>query len=116
MRISSFDPEIGFITDGTDGAQTEEEIKMQDKALHNRGYLKAMDVWYQGGTGTSNCLRTNTSTPTRRVLANESMDPDKVYYLRLRQVLDDPEKYCNFNYLEICPKSVYGSPEGEDQH
>lgn len=116
MRISSFDPEIGFITDGTDGAQTEEEIKMQDKALHNRGYLKAMDVWYQGGTGTSNCLRTNTSTPTRRVLATESMDPDKVYYLRLRQVLDDPEKYCNFNYLEICPKSVYGSPEGEDQH
>ena len=29
---------------------------------------------------------------------------------------DDPEKYCNFNYLEICPKSVYGSPEGEDRH
>ena len=41
---------------------------------------------------------------------------DKTYYLRLRQVLDDPEKYCNFNYLELCPKSVYGSPEGEDQH
>jgi len=78
--------------------------------------MKAMDVWYQGGTGnTGGCLRNN-NISTRRVLATESLDPDKVYYLRLRQVLDNPENYCNFNYLEICPKSVYGSPEGEDQH
>jgi len=115
MRIYPTDPEIGFVGDGSEGATTEEEIKMQDKALHNRGFLKGPDVWYQGGTGTSNALRA-LNLPTRRVLATESMDPDKTYYLRLRQVLDDPEKYCNFNYLELCPKSVYGSPEGEDQH
>ncbi len=115
MRIYPTDPEIGFISDGAAGAETEEEIKMQDKALHNRGYMKAMDVWYQGGTGTTNVLRNN-NISTRRILATESMDPEKSYYLRLRQVLDDPDKYCNFNYLEICPKSVYGSPEGEDQH
>lgn len=116
MRIYPGDPEIGFISDGSEGAKTAEEIKMQDKALHNRGFMKAMDVWYQGGTGnTGGCLRNN-NISTRRVLATESLDPDKVYYLRLRQVLDNPENYCNFNYLEICPKSVYGSPEGEDQH
>lgn len=116
MRIYPTDPEIGFISDGSEGAQTAEEIKMQDKALHNRGFMKAMDVWYQGGTGnTGGCLRNN-NISTRRVLATESLDPEKVYYLRLRQVLDNPENYCNFNYLEICPKSVYGSPEGEDQH
>ena len=116
MRIYPTDPEIGFISDGSEGAKTAEEIKMQDKALHNRGFMKAMDVWYQGGTGnTGGCLRNN-NISTRRVLATESLDPDKVYYLRLRQVLDNPENYCNFNYLEICPKSVYGSPEGEDQH
>lgn len=115
MRIYPTDPEIGFIADGAEGAQTDEEIKMQDKALHNRGFLKGPDVWYQGGTGTTNGLR-SLNLPTRRVLATESMDPEKTYYLRLRQVLDDPEKYCNFNYLELCPKSVYGSPEGEDTH
>lgn len=115
MRIYPTDPEIGFIADGAEGAQTEEEIKMQDKALHNRGFLKGPDVWYQGGTSTTNALRA-LNLPTRRVLATESMDPEKAYYLRLRQVLDDPEKYCNFNYLELCPKSVYASPEGEDQH
>ena len=115
MRIYPTDPEIGFIADGAEGAQTAEEIKMQDKALHNRGFMKGPDIWYQGGTSTTNALRA-LNLPTRRVLATESMDPERTYYLRLRQVLDDPEKYCNFNYLEICPKSVYGSPEGEDQH
>ncbi len=116
MRIYPTSPEVGFIADGTDGAQTAEEIKMQDKALHNRGYMKGPDVWFQGGTSnTGGCLRT-LNLPTRRVLATENLDPDKEYYLRLRQVLDDPDKYCNFNYLEICPKSVYGSPDGEDQH
>ena len=116
MRIYPGDAEIGFVADGSEGAQTAEEIQMQDKALHNRGFMKGPDVWYQGGTGnTGGCLRTN-GIATRRVLATETLDPEKVYYLRVRQVLDDPEKYCNFNYLEICPKSVYGSPEGEDQH
>lgn len=115
MRMYPGDPDIGSIPDGADGAQTEEEIKMQDKALHNRGFMKAMDCWYQGGTGTTNSLRA-VHYGLRRVLATENMDPEQTYYLRMRQVLDDPEKYCNFNYLEICPKSVYGSPEGEDQH
>jgi hypothetical protein len=115
MRIYPTDPEIGFIADGAEGAQTAEEIKLQDKALHNRGFMKGPDVWYQGGTGTTNALRA-LNLPTRRVLATESMDPEKTYYLRLRQVLDLKDKYCNFNYLEICPKSVYGSAEGEDQH
>ncbi len=115
MRIGAWDPEVGSVADGAEGAQTEEEVKMQDKALHNRGYLKAMDCWFQGGYSSGSNLR-SFNHGLRRVLATESMDPEKTYYLRMRQVLDDPEKYCNFNYLEICPKSVYGSPEGEDQH
>lgn len=116
MRIYPGDAEIGFVADGSEGAETAEEIQLQDKALHNRGFMKGPDVWYQGGTSnTGGCLRTN-GIATRRVLATETLDPERTYYLRVRQVLDDPEKYCNFNYLEICPKSVYGSPEGEDQH
>jgi hypothetical protein len=58
----------------------------------------------------------NLASPLRRILATETLDPEKSYYLRVRQVLDDPLKYWNFNYLELCPKSVYGSPEGEDTH
>ena len=43
-------------------------------------------------------------------------DSNKTYHLRFRQVLDDPNRYWSFDYIELCPKSVYGSPEGEDTH
>ena len=109
MRIGAWDPEIGYIADGSNA----EENKLNDKALHNRGYMKPMDCWHPGGGDTS--MR-ELFQPLRRILATENMDPEKTYYLRMRQVLDDPEKYCNFNYLEICPKSVYASPDGEDTH
>jgi len=110
MRIYAGDPEIGYVADVKD----EQENRLNDKALHNRGFMKAMDCWFPSAGTTS--MRELGSTPMRRILATENMDPDKTYYLRMRQVLDDPEKYCNFNYLEICPSSVYGSPEGEDTH
>lgn len=109
MRMYASDPMIGAVADGDD----EEENTLNDKALHNRGYMKPMDCWFSGGGETS--MRANGSS-LRRILATETLDPDKTYYLRLRQVLDDPMKYCNFNYLELCPKSVYASPEGEDRH
>jgi hypothetical protein len=44
------------------------------------------------------------------------LDENETYYLRCRQVLKDPTCYWSFDYLELCPKSVYGSPEGEDTH
>ena len=115
MRIGAYDAEIGSVADDAEGAKSDEEKKLQDKALHNRGFLKAMDCWFQGGYTSGGSLR-SFNHGLRRVLATENMDPEGTYYLRMRQVLDDPEKYCNFNYLEICPKSVYGSPEGEDRH
>lgn len=109
LRVGAWDPEVGAVADGDD----EEENTLNDKALHNRGYMKPMDCWFPGG-GESSMRALN--SPLRRILATESLSPDKTYYLRVRQVLDDPMKYFNFNYLELCPKSVYGSPEGEDRH
>lgn len=109
MRIYASAAEIGVVADGDDP----EVNALNDKALHNRGFMKPMDCYFAGGGDTP--LRENGSS-VRRVLATENMDPDKSYYLRMRQVLDDPEAYCNFNYLELCPKSVYASAEGEDTH
>ena len=109
LRVGGWDPNIGYVADTDD----EEENTMNDKAMRNRGYMKPMDCWFPGGGETS--MR-NLASPLRRILATETLDPEKSYYLRVRQVLDDPLKYWNFNYLELCPKSVYGSPEGEDTH
>ena len=102
-------PTIGWETDTED----DEENTANDKAMHNRGYMKAMDSYRSGGA--ENPLRAN-NWNLRRVLTTRYLKSDEIYYLRFRQVLDDPDRYWTFDYLELCPKSIYGSPEGEDTH
>ena len=82
-----------------------------DKAMRNLGFMKAPDSYRPGG-GAS--MRENGII--RRILATEYLDEDQEYWLRFRQVLDDPNCYISLDYLELCPKSVYASPEGEDRH
>ena len=33
-----------------------------------------------------------------------------------KSVIDNPDGLFPFDYLELCPKSVYANPEGEDTH
>jgi len=82
-----------------------------DKAMRNLGFMKAPDSYRPGGGGS---MRENGII--RRILATEYLDEDQEYWLRFRQVLDDPNCYISLDYLELCPKSVYASPEGEDRH
>ena len=109
LRIMGGDPRIGWIEDTED----ESENVANDKAMHNRGYMKGMDSYRQWQS--ENTFRNNPNN-LRRVLATQYLDPERKYTLRFRQVLDDPECYLSFDYIELCPKSVYGSPEGEDTH
>ncbi len=51
----------------------------------------------------------------RRVLVTQDMDPNKEYWLRFRQLLKGNYSM-SFDYIEFCPKNIYASPEGEDQH
>ena len=108
LRVGGGDPTIGAVADTDD----EEENIANDKAMHNRGYMKSTDVWHPGGG--DDAMRA--LSPLRRILATKYLDSNKTYHLRFRQVLDDPLRYWSFDYIELCPKSVYGSPEGEDTH
>ena len=108
LRVNGGDPTIGWVADTDD----EEENTANDKAMHNRGYMKSTDVWHPGGGDDS----MRALSPLRRILATKYLDSNKTYHLRFRQVLDDPDRYWSFDYIELCPKSIYGSPEGEDTH
>lgn len=108
LRVWGGDVTIGAVADTED----EEENIANDKAMHNRGYMKGPDCWHPGGGDDS----MRTLSPLRRILATKYLDSEKTYHLRFRQVLDDPQRYWSFDYIELCPKSVYGSPEGEDTH
>ena len=115
LRIYGPDPSIGWVADVT-GEDTEAKNanKAIDKAMHNHGYMKAMDTYWQGGAK-ENVLRSKNGN-LRYIMTTQSLDESKTYYLRARQVLKDPTCYWSFDYIELCPKSVYGSPQGEDQH
>jgi len=115
LRIYGPDPSIGWVADVTgDDAEARNANKAIDKAMHNRGYMKAMDCYWQGAAK-ENVLRAKENN-LRYILTTQYLDANETYYLRARQVLKDPECYWSFDYIELCPKSVYGSPEGEDTH
>lgn len=108
FRIWGGDPSIGWVADTEDN----EENRAIDKAMHNRGYMKDMDSWNQGG---SNNLRAN-SGKFRKILTTQALDPEKEYWLRIKLVIENAEAELPINYFEFCPKSVYAGLTAEDTH
>ena len=108
FRIWGADPSIGWVADTED----EEENRAIDKAMHNRGYMKDMDSWNQGGL---NNLRANNGK-FRKILTTQALDPNKEYWLRIKLVIENAEAELPINYFEFCPKSVYAGLTAEDTH
>ena len=92
----------------------EEENRALDKSLHNRGFMKAPDSQGGGANNGEPSFRT-LGWVMRRVLVTQDMDHNKEYWLRFRQLLKGNYSM-SFDYIEFCPKNIYASPEGEDQH
>ena len=103
------DPSIGWVADDPEDPEANAAI---DKAMHNRGIMKDMDSWNQGG---SNNLRANNGK-FRKILTTQQLDPNKEYWVRIKLVLDNPEAELPINYFEFCPKSVYAGLVAEDTH
>jgi len=95
----------------TDEGLTEEEIQANDKAMHNRGYMKGPDS-HRISTDPSSFRQINTMA--RRIVTTQYFYADQDYYLRMKLVLDNPKAEMNFDYMEWCPKSIYDN--GEDRH
>ena len=108
FRIWGGDPSIGWVADTEDN----EENRAIDKAMHNRGFMKDMDSWNQGGV---NNLRANNGK-YRKILTTQALDPSKEYWLRIKLVIENAEAELPINYFEFCPKSVYAGLTAEDTH
>ena len=110
LRVVATDPSIGWVADTNGGASAAD--KAEDKALRNRGYMKGpnsvMCNW-----GYSVVFRT-LSSAFRCILTTKYLSSSENHYMRFKQVLDNPKAEFAFNYLELCPKSVYDSDAGED--
>lgn len=114
--------QIGAIMDadiwGSSQYSTNEEkeaaIIANDKAMRNRGYMKAPDS-YAPSNNDDKILRKDKNC-FRKIVCNEYMKAGTDYYLRLRQILENEAAVCPFNIVEIVPKDVYEGVIPEDRH
>ena len=91
--------------------EDEEENKAIDKAMRNRGFMKAMDSY----GSEAEPFRTY-SNDIRRILVRQYLRADQENWLRFRQILEGSTLYMSIDYIELCPKDIYDDPEGEDRH
>jgi len=102
---------IGWFSDDN---LTEEEKAKNEKAMHNRGYMKGPDTQTEGA-GKTNIARAQ-SNHLRRIVATKYLESGVDHTIRFRAV-DEAGKEFMFDYLELCPKSVYDNPnQKEDRH
>ena len=105
LTIPSTDPRVGGVTDDElQSAGGEDAIIANDKAMHNRGWMKGPLAYSSNGS----TLRSQADF-VRKILSTRYMYSNQDYYLRIRLVDDLGNTYpvCPFNILEIVPKSVY---------
>jgi len=108
LRLTGNDPKVGWISDTELG--DEEAIEAYDHAMHNRGLMKGIDS-YKGW----DVQRANLHI-LRPILATEYLEPERDYYLRIRQVLDNDKTNFQMDNIEIVPKSVFQGEIPEDRH
>lgn len=85
-----------------------------DKSLRNLGYMLGPDSYGKDITSVPS-FRVSSPEHLRRILTTQQFTEGKENWLRFRQVLDGDAEW-SFDYIELCPKSVYASPAGEDRH
>ena len=73
-----------------------------DKRLRNQGFMKGTALY--PSSRENDCI-------LRRIIVRQTLDPDKVYYLRYKCVDDMFNRNVYLDYLEYCAKEVYDNPE-----
>lgn len=92
------------ITGWADDIEDDEYNAAIDKQMRNNGYMKgAQSIVSYYGTERSYKNRQN----IRRILLEQTLDPDKTYYVRFKSATDDARKQFYMDYFELCPKSIY---------
>lgn len=98
------DPRVGWFNAK---GLSEEERLLNDRAMHNRGYMRAPDTQCMGKDEMDEAQYH--SCILRRIVATQYLKNDEDHYIRFRAV-DENGKEFMLDYIELCPKSVYDSP------
>ena len=90
----------------------EDAIAAFDKSIHNLGWMKGPKSYYsassESGGGKGSCFRDLNRT-VRKVLGHFTSDGKTDHYVRFQQKLESTTNAMNFDFLEICPSTVYNN-------
>lgn len=91
----------------TDDQLGDEEAQASfDKSIHNRGWMRGPGCYKPGGGTTS--MR-NLNTTIRKVIGTFVSHGKEYHELRFQQKMESTENEMNFDFIELCPSSVYNN-------
>ncbi len=105
FNITGEEPVSGWSLDTED----DDYNAQLDKQMRNKGFMKEAKSIVPLGDMNGNGRDSFRSL--RRILVREHLDPNKTYYLRVKNVMDIETKCFMFDYFEWCAKEVYDNPE-----
>lgn len=88
----------------------EDAIAAFDKSIHNLGWMKGPMSYYSASSesgGSHGTLFRNADNTIRKVLGTFTSDGKTDHYVRFQQKLESTTNAMNFDFIELCPSSVY---------
>ena len=100
---------FGYQTDEALG--DEDAIAAFDKSIHNIGWMKGPKVYEPGDRSSYASAASMRDLPNtiRKVIGTFHTDGKTDQYLRLQQKMESENNELNFDFIEICPSSVYNN-------
>lgn len=116
LRLSADDPGMAWQADDPEDELVNVGI---DKTMRNNGFMKGPEYFgLCSSTGTTESVRNMSSLGgpfIRRILWTGHMEPEQVYWVRYKSVLESTQTQLDMDMIEIVPKSVYNGSEPEDR-
>ena len=112
MRPEGNDPKVGWKSDMELGE--EELIAAFDRQFHNRGWMKGPKSYWCSSSdagGSQGDIFRDQHRTLRKVIGVFHSDGRTDHYLRLQQKMESDNNELNFDFIELCPSSVYANPD-----
>ena len=90
----------------------DDAITAFDKAIHNIGWMKGPKCYHCGWRSSfdagSATMRAQDNT-IRKVIGTFTTDGKSDHFLRIQQKMESENNELNFDFIELCPSSVYNN-------
>lgn len=111
MRVEPSNITIGWVMDTGD----QDIDRENDANMYRHGYMKCPACFgYPSKVGSVSGRNAEGGVKTRRIIYRGPLKSQTVYYMRFKNVLENPAANFDFDFFEFVPKHIYAGTEQED--